>query len=113
MVESGLVAVGSHTRHHVRMRDNLSIEQMQEEIVASRDDIEKNCGQPVELFCFPNGDRTPESAKLVEQSYLGACLTENGWNSKVTPAHSIRRVALHQDRSATPNAFIARLAGAL
>lgn len=113
MGSSGLVAIGSHTRHHVRMREDLTTDQLKEEIIDSCGDIEKHCGEPAELFCFPNGDMTSASIDLVRKTYLGACTTQHGWNAVSDDAHSIRRVPLHQDRSDTKNALLARVIGAL
>lgn len=113
MVDSGLIAIGSHTRNHVRMHDDLSAETLREEVTGSRDDIAKHCGQPAKLFCFPNGDRTVAADALVRQTYLGACTTQSGWNSVDTDAHAIQRVSLHEDRSASDNAFLARLVNAM
>ena len=113
MAASGLVTVGSHTRHHVRMQESLPDEELREEIVMSRDEIQEKCGCPVELFCYPNGDTTEASINLVEQAYLGACTTERGWNFGQVSAYAIRRVPLHEDRSATRDAFLARLVGAI
>lgn len=113
MADSGLITIGSHTRHHVRMRQNMLADQLHEEIVASRDEVEGQIGCPVELFCFPNGDMTVTSVDLVEKTYVGACTTERGWTSRATSAHAIPRVPMHEDRSATRDAFVSRLVGAM
>jgi len=113
MARSGLVRIGSHTRHHVRMSDQLSEDELRTEIVMSREEIEGNCGHSAELFCFPNGDMTVASVDLVEKTYRGACTTEIGWNTSTTPAHALRRVLIHEDRCSTKNAFLACLVSKL
>ena len=113
MRDSGCIRIGSHTRHHVRMNEGLSAAELEEQIVGSRREIEEKLGTSTELFCYPNGDITPAAAALVRENYRGACTTQNGWNTRATPAHEIRRVPLHEDRSCSPDAFLARIAGAL
>jgi len=113
MRDSGCIRIGSHTRHHVRMSEDLSPAELEEQVVGSRREIEQKLGAAPELFCYPNGDITPAAAALVRDNYRGACTTQNGWNTRSTRAHEIRRVPLHEDRSCSPDAFLARLAGAL
>lgn len=113
MVDSGYVSIGSHTRHHVRMRESLDRDTLLEEIVSSREEIVGNCRLPAELFCFPNGDMTETAIDLVKKTYRGACTTDTGWNSATTPAHAIQRVAMHEDRCDTRNAFVSRLVSSL
>lgn len=109
MAASGLVALGSHTRHHVRLLPDLSEDSVASEVQGSCNDIERHTGKAPSLFCYPNGDVSPLSRQLVERHYRGACTTERGWNSRDGDPYALRRVALHEDRSATREAFLARL----
>lgn len=109
MVSSKLVRIGSHTRNHTRMHDSLSESELSAEIIGSKRDIEERIAGAATIFCFPNGDRTEAADRLVTENYIGACTTTVGWNGLHTPVHALRRVMIHQDRSYSRNAFVARI----
>jgi peptidoglycan/xylan/chitin deacetylase (PgdA/CDA1 family) len=109
MAESGLVSIGSHTRRHIRMRPGASTSEVRDQICGSKMDIELRLGIPPRLFCYPNGDVTDEAAALVRDNYVGACTTRSGWNLRDADPHRLQRIMLHQDRTATRAAFLARL----
>jgi peptidoglycan/xylan/chitin deacetylase (PgdA/CDA1 family) len=48
--------IGCHTHSHVRLADDLTPEQLDDEIVASRRRLEAGLGQPVDTFCWVGGD---------------------------------------------------------
>jgi peptidoglycan/xylan/chitin deacetylase (PgdA/CDA1 family) len=113
MAASGLVRYGSHTRTHFRCRAGAPQEMLEQEIGASRSEIAARVGQSIDLFCFPNGDFTPQALNLARQHYLAAVTTRSGWHSPAQNALSIRRIGMHEDVSSRPAAFLARLSGAL
>lgn len=113
MAAGGLVRFGSHTRTHFRCRAGVPREVLEREICASAHEIAACVGRPVELFCFPNGDFTPEALEVVRASYLAAVTTERGWHSPSDDAMRIKRIAVHEDVSSRPDAFLARLTGLL
>jgi peptidoglycan/xylan/chitin deacetylase (PgdA/CDA1 family) len=111
MLESGLLAFGSHSRRHRRLLEQLDPAIVEDEVVNSKRAIEARTGAPVHLFCYPNGDVSPRARELVRQHYLGACTTESGHNRPGADPALLRRVSLHQDVCADPVAFTARLSG--
>jgi peptidoglycan/xylan/chitin deacetylase (PgdA/CDA1 family) len=113
MAASGLVRYGSHTRTHFRCRGDVSQDVLEQELGASRAEIAARVGQPIDLFCFPNGDFTPQALNLARKHYLAAVTTQRGWHSPAQDALIIRRIGVHEDVSGRPAAFLARLSGVL
>lgn len=109
MAATGLVRFGCHTATHLRIDGGESPEQLEREIVLSRRRVQELCSQSVDLFCYPNGDTSPDAIELVRQHYLGAVTARRGWHSAGGDPYLIRRIPLYEDKSATKVAFLARL----
>jgi len=111
MTGSGIVEVGSHTRHHIRLGDNTTDETMNDEIINSKIIIEEHTGKPVKTFCFPNGNFCGHSMNLVQKHYSSAVTTKWGWNSTTSDSHLLNRVGVHQHAAYDKTAFLANLSG--
>ncbi len=111
MVDSGVFDVGSHTRLHTRLREGVSTEVVRQEVVESRRDLEALLGVEVPLFCYPNGDYTPQVAELVGETYQAAVTTQRGINGPGSPLAELKRIGVHEDIGATRRDFLARLSG--
>lgn len=109
MRSEGLIDFGSHTRKHTRMTKIEGAQELKYEIVDSKRILEKNIGQPVTIFCYPNGDITDASEQLVRKTYKGAVTTKSGINKVGDDPFRIKRIAIHQDESYDRIAFLARI----
>ena len=111
MASSGPVRVGSHTRRHTRLREDVPPAQVEDEVAGSRRILEEKVGRPVPLFCYPNGDHSPAAYVAVKGAYEGAVSTQRGWHSPGEDAYLVRRISMHEDVSRTAPAVLARVTG--
>lgn len=111
MIATGLINVGSHTTNHTRLTDDVDRETVRQEVIGSKDLIEKELAAPVDLFCYPNGDVSAEAEHIVSQTYVGACTTEFGWNRPNADSCRLHRISMHEGRTRSRSAFLARISG--
>ncbi len=111
MGASGLIRFGSHTATHLRLGGRISTQELVREIVDSRKHLQDLSGQAIDLFCYPNGETSPEAVDLVRRHYLGAVTTCAGWSHASGDPHLIRRIGVHDDVSNAREPFLERLSG--
>ncbi len=94
MAESPMVELGGHTVDHAIL-SRLPAERIREQVVQSKQMIERQTGCEVTLFAYPNGgpeDYTPESIEILKEAgYSCACTTLPGMNTKDTSLYELRR----------------------
>lgn len=79
------ISLGSHTKNHPRL-PALSEMEAEEELQASRTEIEDRTGKPVSSFAYPYGESTPQLRSAVMRSFQVACGTKLAY---VTPESDI------------------------
>ena len=108
---SGLVSFGSHTHNH-RILVHLEEGEAREELVLSKKILlREGVADPSFIpFCYPNGNTNPRIARMVrEAGYHIAVSTGKGWNDGDASPFDLKRVAIHQDMTASREMFGCRL----
>jgi peptidoglycan/xylan/chitin deacetylase (PgdA/CDA1 family) len=83
--------IGSHTLTHPYLT-RLTMQQVSEEISASRKKLENLFGRPIEHFCYPYGDCNEAVRDLVmEAGYKTACTTISGVNTAAVSPFELKR----------------------
>ena len=111
MAATGLVRFGSHTMTHLRLGGRIPSQELEREIAGSRSRLLDRLGQEIDLFCYPNGETSPEAVDWVRRHYLGAVTTRTGWHTADRDPHLIRRIGVHEDVSDTREATLALVSG--
>jgi peptidoglycan/xylan/chitin deacetylase (PgdA/CDA1 family) len=100
---SGLVTFGSHSHNH-RILVHLKEDEVREELVLSKKILlREGVVDPSFIpFCYPNGNLNQRIACMVrETGYHVAVSTGKGWNDGEATPFELKRVAIHQDMTAS------------
>ncbi len=97
LASSDVVTIGAHTVDHVRLR-GLSVQEQQDSVTTSKEDLERLIGKPVSHFAYPFGRHDNFDENSVEAVRLAgfdtACTTIPGTARPTTdPLRLPRRVA--------------------
>jgi peptidoglycan/xylan/chitin deacetylase (PgdA/CDA1 family) len=76
-LDPSVITIGSHTRTHPILT-TLDADQLQDEVVQSRVQLEGRLGRAVRLFCYPNGDADLRVMEPVKRTYEAAVTTRSG-----------------------------------
>lgn len=112
---SGLISFGSHTHNH-RILVHIEEEEVREEITLSRKILIRQGAVDHSFipFCYPNGNSNQRIISMVrEAGYHAAVSTVRGWNHAGDSPFELKRVAVHQDMTASRGMFGCRVAGIL
>lgn len=109
--ESGVVTIASHCCSHTPLT-KLEADAVREELQRSRRIIQERVGVDTRDLAYPNGDHDPNIAAAVRDSgYRTAYTTIRGHVAPAANAFTLKRINIHERGTATPGAFLARLAG--
>jgi peptidoglycan/xylan/chitin deacetylase (PgdA/CDA1 family) len=90
------VEIGAHTRTHANLGAPLTHEQLTNEIVGSKHDLEEAIGSKVNYFAFPYGLHENMSAAgfriAVDAGFAGVCSAYGGYNFPGDDAFHLRRI---------------------
>ena len=94
------VEIGAHTRSHANLGADLTHDQLVDELVGSKDELEAAIGRDVRYFAFPYGKHENLSAAAFriafEAGFDGVCSAYGGYNFPGDDAFHLRR--FHADR---------------
>jgi peptidoglycan/xylan/chitin deacetylase (PgdA/CDA1 family) len=76
-LDCNLITVGSHTLSHPILT-TLSADEIESEILESRQCLEQRLERKADFFCYPNGAYDKRAYQLVQKTYRAAVTTESG-----------------------------------
>jgi len=98
LAQTRLVEVGAHSRTHSRL-SSLPVSMQREEIVGSKEDLERSLDHPVAAFSYPYGgaaDYSAVTASIVKEAgFRSACSNIPGQVSRGTDLFALPRVHIH------------------
>lgn len=110
MAQQG-VAFGGHGAEH-RILTFVSRDEAQGEIRTAKEVTDRHLPALVPTFSYPNGNWSPDVAKLVQDAgYRLAFTTEPGYVSCEDDRYTIRRVNIHEGLMNSKPMFLARIVG--
>jgi peptidoglycan/xylan/chitin deacetylase (PgdA/CDA1 family) len=108
------VEFGAHTVSH-EILTNLSIKMAEQEILRSKEMIEKKLDKNVNLFAFPNGtpsDYSQEHINILKNNgFIGAVCTISKLNTIQDDSFQLGRLCIGSDFSSNPHFLALRTAG--
>jgi peptidoglycan/xylan/chitin deacetylase (PgdA/CDA1 family) len=101
------IEFGAHSCTHPIL-PNLQLNEMREEVIASKKKIEDKLSKTVEFFAYPNGNYNVMCREIVEESgFLGACSYQYGTNNLKIDIYTLKRIAVNYEDHL--NMFMAKL----
>lgn len=101
--------IGCHSLNHVRLNNNLSLNELQKEIVESKTILEKNLKTKINYFCWVIGDRksySSEAYNLIKENYELSFMTLCESFKINSNYHKIHRFNVETNYSLNQVAFI-------
>ncbi len=91
MAAGGLMTLGAHTHRHPNMR-HLTTEQVEEDLGASDELIERRLGVPPRHFTYPYGYWSPAADPVVRRRYTTATVGSGPAITSPTDLHTVTRI---------------------
>ena len=89
-----LIEIGNHTKNHPECAKLTSSEELEEEILLSKKEIENNTGRRVEHFCYPSNSYNKRVIDKVQQSgYKSAVTVDGGFIDNHSNLFKLNRVS--------------------
>ena len=92
-LDKEILEIGCHTKTHPNCTKLITDEEMEEELLHSKLDIEEKIGYPIQHFCYPAGAFNEEIInKLKKYGYKTATTTSQGFNDRFTDPYKLNRI---------------------
>jgi peptidoglycan/xylan/chitin deacetylase (PgdA/CDA1 family) len=105
------IAFGSHGKSHVLL-PAISGREVLKEISESKQEIEKQIGQPIDSFSYPNGNYNEVVTEAVKTAgYQVTFGTEMGHFSVNDDSFRVKRINIHEDMTGTIPMLLCRVTG--
>jgi peptidoglycan/xylan/chitin deacetylase (PgdA/CDA1 family) len=109
MLDSGLVAIGSHAHTHAPLT-SISHDDVRRELRQSTDELQARLRYRPKFFAYPNGDYDEHVVGLVrEASYQLAFTTDPGWVARGDHPLRLKRINIGERGTESPAGFLCRL----
>jgi len=110
---AGGIEFGSHTVNH-KLLTTIPPDEVEEEVRASKLGIEKELGEKVVAFSYPNGNCDAESRRIVADNGFDLAFgTEPGLVDPADDRYAIKRINIHQGAASSIPLLMATIAGIL
>jgi len=107
-LDTDVLEIGSHTRIHPNCTNLTSDEELEDEILHSKNNIEEITGRNIEHFCYPAGSYNNRVMnEVIASGYQSAVTTKYGFNSENTDLYQVKRLEAFSSLSI----FKARVSG--
>jgi peptidoglycan/xylan/chitin deacetylase (PgdA/CDA1 family) len=88
------VQIGSHTKTHPELT-RISSDEQNDEISASKRDLEERLNHSVDIFCYPGGDYNEQVKEAVKKAgYHYSVTTQRGHVARGCDPHALRRIPI-------------------
>lgn len=96
-LDQNILEIGSHTRMHPNCVNLTSDEELENEILNSKIDIERMIGKKITHFCYPKGSYDIRvTAKVIESGYDSAVTTAYGLNDNNSDLFRLNRMEANE-----------------
>lgn len=97
-LDPSILEVGCHTKSHPNCANFTLKEQFEEELLQSKQEIEKNVNNPAGHFCYPGGTFNEETIKyLKEYGFSSATTIEPAYVDGVASPFTLKRIFVGED----------------
>ena len=97
-LDSKILEIGSHSKNHPNLPNLSSTQEIVEEIVNSKNEIENNLGHKINHFCYPAGDYNNNLINyLKEYGYKSGVTIKHGFNDQTTNLYKLKRIEAPED----------------
>ena len=88
-----ILEIGCHTKRHPSCANLTLDEEMDDEILNSKDDIERHIGRKIEQFCYPEGSYNERVIERLKQcGYKSAVTINYGFNDEMSDHYKLNRI---------------------